>query len=56
VVGQRLAVGEVLVDLQRAADGEDLDLRVAALGEDRLAIGAAELAFQALLEDPLQVA
>jgi predicted NBD/HSP70 family sugar kinase len=38
------------------AAAEGVDLRVAALGEDRLAIGAAELAFQALLEDPLQVA
>lgn len=38
------------------AGAEGVDLRVAALGEDRLAIGAAELAFQALLEDPLQVA
>lgn len=37
------------------AAAEGVDLRVAALGEDRLAIGAAELAFQALLEDPLQV-
>lgn len=38
------------------AAAEGVDLRVAALGEDRLAIGAAELAFQVLLEDPLQVA
>lgn len=46
------AVGEQAMP----AAAEGVDLRVAALGEDRLAIGAAELAFQALLEDPLQVA
>lgn len=33
---------------------EELDLRVAALGEDRLLIGAAEAAFAPLLADPLQ--
>ena len=36
------------------AAGEELVIRVAALGEDRLAIGAAELAFERLLADPLQ--
>lgn len=35
---------------------EDLQLRVAALGEDRLMIGAAEAAFARLLADPLSVA
>ena len=36
------------------AAGEELVIRVAALGEDRLAIGAAELAFERLIADPLQ--
>lgn len=36
-----------------AANGEDLKIRPAALGEDRLLIGAAETAFAALLRDPL---
>ena len=35
------------------AAAEGLDIRVAALGEDRLPIGAAELAFERLLADPL---
>ncbi|MDR6904884.1 putative NBD/HSP70 family sugar kinase [Agromyces sp. 3263] len=35
------------------AAGEELVIRIAALGEDRLAIGAAELAFERLLADPL---
>ncbi|WP_438854201.1 ROK family protein [Agromyces sp. M3QZ16-3] len=35
---------------------EDVDVVVAALGEDRLMIGAAELAFTRLLDDPLSVA
>lgn len=33
---------------------EQVEIRVAALGEDRLVIGAAELAFEALLEDPIR--
>jgi predicted NBD/HSP70 family sugar kinase len=36
------------------AAGEELVIRVAALGEDRLAIGAAELALERLIADPLQ--
>lgn len=35
---------------------EDVDVRVAALGEDRLMIGAAEAAFGGLLADPLAAA
>ena len=35
------------------AAAEAVEVRVAALGEDRLLIGAAEAAFGALLEDPL---
>jgi hypothetical protein len=35
---------------------EDVEVVVAALGEDRLMIGAAELAFANLLADPLSVA
>ena len=35
------------------AAAEDVDVRVAALGEDRLMIGAAEAAFAGLLADPL---
>jgi predicted NBD/HSP70 family sugar kinase len=35
---------------------EDVDVRVAALGEDRLMIGAAEAAFAGLLADPLAAA
>jgi predicted NBD/HSP70 family sugar kinase len=38
------------------AAAEDLDLVVAALGEDRLMIGAAEAAFASLLADPLAAA
>lgn len=38
-----------------AAPAADVELTTAALGEDRLLIGAAELAFAALLEDPLTV-
>ncbi len=45
-----------LADLVRgqamAAGGEDLDIRVASLAEDRLLIGAAEVAFADLLRDP----
>lgn len=36
-----------------AAPGENLDIRAAALGADRLLIGAAEAAFAPLLADPL---
>ena len=50
------ALAAAVAEQAMPAAAEHLDLRVAALGEDRLAIGAAELAFQALLEDPLQVA
>lgn len=38
------------------AAAEDLAIRVAELGEDRLMIGAAEIAFAALLADPLAAA
>ncbi len=50
------ALAAAVAEQAMPAAAEHLDVRVAALGEDRLAIGAAELAFQALLEDPLQVA
>ena len=49
------ALAAAVAEQAMPAAAEGLDLRVAALGEDRLAIGAAELAFQALLDDPLQV-
>jgi predicted NBD/HSP70 family sugar kinase len=39
-----------------AAAFEEVSIRVAALGEDRLLIGAAEAALAALLEDPLSLA
>ena len=38
------------------ANGEDLEIRPAALAEDRLLIGAAEAAFAELLRDPSAVA
>ncbi|MBD3758971.1 MAG: ROK family protein [Microbacterium sp.] len=38
------------------ANAEDLVLRSAALGEDRLLVGAAEIAFARLLDDPVSVA
>ena len=38
------------------ANGEDLEIRPAALAEDRLLIGAAEAAFAELLRDPAGVA
>lgn len=55
------AVGvEELADAVRAqampANGEDLSIRLAALGEDRLLIGAAEVAFAELLRDPVSAA
>ena len=34
------------------ANGEDLEIRPAALGEDRLLVGAAEAALAELLRDP----
>ena len=37
------------------ANGEDLEICPAALGEDRLLIGAAEAAFAELLRDPAGV-
>jgi hypothetical protein len=37
------------------ASGEGFDLRLAVLAEDRLLIGAAELAFTALLDAPSRV-
>lgn len=36
-----------------AANGDDLEIRVASLAEDRLLIGAAEAAFAELLRDPI---
>ncbi|WP_157001627.1 ROK family transcriptional regulator [Agromyces laixinhei] len=50
------ALAAAVAEQAMPAAAEDLSLRVAALGEDRLAIGAAELGFQALLEDPLSAA
>lgn len=47
---------ELLADVRAqalAAPGENLDIRAAALGADRLLIGAAEAAFEPLLADPL---
>lgn len=37
-----------------APNGEDLDIRIAVLAEDRLLIGAAEAAFAPLLRDPVR--
>ena len=39
--------------LAMPAAGEDVDIRSAALGEDRLLVGAAEAAFARLLDDPV---
>ncbi|WP_420112775.1 ROK family protein [Pseudactinotalea sp.] len=49
--------GLVSAVVEQAMPGvaDDLEVRVAALGEDRLLIGAAEAAFAALLADPLVV-
>ncbi len=47
---------ELLASVQTQAmhaNGEDLDIRPAALAEDRLLIGAAEAAFAGLLHDPV---
>jgi len=41
-----------VVEQTMPANGEDLDIRPAALAEDRLLIGAAEAAFAELLRDP----
>ena len=43
-------------DQAMAMNVEELQLRSAALGPDRLLVGAAEMAFEALLADPLDVA
>ncbi len=48
------ALAAAVAEQAMPAAAEGLDIRVAALGEDRLAIGAAELAFERLLADPLQ--
>ena len=48
------ALAAAVAEQAMPAAAEGLDIRVAALGEDRLAIGAAELAFEHLLADPLQ--
>ena len=50
------ALAAAVAEQAMPAAAEGLDIRVAALGEDRLAIGAAELAFEHLLADPLQEA
>ena len=50
------ALAAAVAEQAMPAAAEGLDIRVAALGEDRLAIGAAELAFERLLADPLQEA
>ena len=47
------ALAAAVTEQAMPAAAEEVDIRVAALGEDRLAIGAAELAFQGLLADPL---
>ena len=52
----RAALAAAVAEQAMPAAAEGLDIRVAALGEDRLAIGAAELAFEQLLADPLQEA
>ncbi|WP_127792691.1 ROK family transcriptional regulator [Agromyces sp. LHK192] len=49
------ALRDAVVAQAMPAAVEDVDLRVAALGEDRLLIGAAEAAFAALLADPMGV-
>ena len=48
------ALAAAVAEQAMPAAAEGLDIRVAALGEDRLAIGAAELALEHLLADPLQ--
>jgi len=47
---------EAVVAQTMPANGEDLEIRPAALAEDRLLIGAAEVAFAELLRDPAGVA
>ncbi|MET0780339.1 MAG: ROK family transcriptional regulator [Microbacterium sp.] len=47
------ALAAAVAEQAMPAAAEGLDIRVAALGEDRLPIGAAELAFERLLADPL---
>ena len=47
---------EAVVAQTMPANGEDLEIRPAALAEDRLLIGAAEAAFAELLRDPAGVA
>jgi hypothetical protein len=39
-----------------SANGEDLEIRPAMLGVDRLLVGAAEIAYRDLLRVPLQTA
>ncbi|KAF2414267.1 transcriptional regulator [Microbacterium sp. B35-04] len=50
------AFTEAVVAQTMPANGEDLEIRPAALAEDRLLIGAAEAAFAELLRDPAGVA
>jgi predicted NBD/HSP70 family sugar kinase len=50
--GETLAADVTALAMAESAEG--LDLRAAALGADRLLIGAAELAFAALLADPAE--
>ncbi|WP_353828681.1 ROK family transcriptional regulator [Agromyces sp. SYSU T0242] len=50
------ALREAVAEQAMPAAMEDVELVVAALGEDRLMIGAAELAFSRLLADPLAMA
>jgi predicted NBD/HSP70 family sugar kinase len=49
------ALREAIATQAMPAAGESVELRLAALGEDRLMIGAAEAAFAPLLADPLGV-
>jgi predicted NBD/HSP70 family sugar kinase len=47
---------QAVVSQTMPANGEDLEIRAAALAEDRLLIGAAEAAFAELLRDPSVIA
>jgi predicted NBD/HSP70 family sugar kinase len=49
------ALRDAIATQAMPAAAESVELRLAALGEDRLLIGAAEAAFAALLADPLAV-
>jgi predicted NBD/HSP70 family sugar kinase len=49
-------IAEAVATQSMAMNAEELSLRPAGLGQDRLLVGAAEIAFEALLADPLSAA